>query len=148
MVKDQQELNDFLGNYQQHLPNFQGTIMDRLNCRYSSGSLADRQASFLADTAPWMGNPMGIVHGGVTATILDTCMGLLGNALNRGSRLLVTVNLNVSYVQAVRVGMKLMILTEAVHVGKNIISLRGEIFEEGAPDKVLVHGVMEAYTGQ
>jgi uncharacterized protein (TIGR00369 family) len=34
------------------------------------------RAVFGLDPAEWMYNPMGIVHGGVAAAILDTCMGV------------------------------------------------------------------------
>ena len=33
------------------------------------------RAVFALDPAEWMYNPIGSVHGGVAATILDSCMG-------------------------------------------------------------------------
>ena len=35
------------------------------------------QLELAFDTKPWMSNPMGVVHGGVTAILMDTAMGIL-----------------------------------------------------------------------
>ena len=43
-----------------------------LDCDGPSGSLTLGYA-----TKPWMANVWGVVHGGVTASLVDTCMGIV-----------------------------------------------------------------------
>jgi acyl-coenzyme A thioesterase PaaI-like protein len=41
----------------------------------SIAEVAEGRAVFACDPAEWMYNPIGSVHGGIAATLLDSCMG-------------------------------------------------------------------------
>jgi len=70
------------------------------------------------------GNKRGVVHGGMLATAFDTA---LGNASwdAAGERPCATVQLNVHYVGAMKLGEFATIRTEIVKVTRSLVFLRG-----------------------
>ncbi|OCA86095.1 thioesterase [Bacillus sp. FJAT-27225] len=76
---------------------------------------------------PVLYNSLGIVHGGITATLLDSGMGTLANALVPKGFGAVTSQLNVHYL-APAMGDFLRCRAEAIHIGKNTLVVSGEVF--------------------
>jgi uncharacterized protein (TIGR00369 family) len=76
---------------------------------------------------PLIYNSLGIVHGGITATLLDSGMGTLANALVPEGYGAVTSQLNVHYL-APGIGDYLRCRAEAVHIGRNTLIVSGEVF--------------------
>ena len=86
------------------------------------------------DPQPWMGNPMGILHGGVTASVLDMTMGLLCRYCS-GGYMTPTVNMNVSYLRSGPLDKRLYIRAELVKRGLTICYASGALWAEGGEDK-------------
>ncbi len=59
---------------------------------------------FAMEPAEWMCNPLGGVHGGIAATILDSCMGCAVHTTLQAGVGYVTTDLQVRYVRAVSPG--------------------------------------------
>ncbi|MDP4085697.1 MAG: PaaI family thioesterase [Bacillota bacterium] len=72
-------------------------------------------------------NSLGILHGGITATILDTAMGVLANYLLPNGFSSVTNQLNIHYI-APGVGDFLRCRAELIHQGKNTLIISGEAY--------------------
>ena len=73
---------------------------------------------------------LGILHGGVVATLLDTAMGRAVTTLCRDDQSAVTVQLNVNFVRPAWKGETLTILGEVLHSGRQTAVTRGEIRTE------------------
>ncbi|WP_281884872.1 PaaI family thioesterase [Paenibacillus sp. YYML68] len=73
-------------------------------------------------------NQMGIVHGGVTATLLDSTMGLAA-MVARPDDDVVTTNLNVHYLTPAKTG-QLKITAELVHSSRKLITTQGHVYSE------------------
>jgi len=88
-------------------------------------------ARFELDITPDHLNPMGIPHGGVYATLLDTALGSSGCYEGNPDtyRPSVTLNLNVSYLARAR-GSHLICEARCVGGGKSVYFSEGEVRDE------------------
>ncbi|MEH7255486.1 PaaI family thioesterase [Neobacillus niacini] len=72
-------------------------------------------------------NSLDIVHGGVTATLLDTTMGTVVNAILPEGYVAVTNQLNIHYI-APGIGDTLHCKAEIIHHGSKTMIIEGEIY--------------------
>jgi uncharacterized protein (TIGR00369 family) len=70
---------------------------------------------------------LGILHGGVTATLMDTALGFAAGTTAQKGFYVVTVQLNLNYVRPAWKGEILLATGEVVHAGKQTAVSRGEI---------------------
>ncbi|AQG82460.1 PaaI family thioesterase [Spirosoma montaniterrae] len=73
-----------------------------------------------------MTNPAGVLHGGAAAAILDDLVGAMVFALGR-EYAYTSVNLNIDFLHAARLGDVVTATTEVIRAGKNIIHCEGRI---------------------
>jgi acyl-coenzyme A thioesterase 13 len=71
-------------------------------------------------------NPVGVLHGGIASAILDDLVGSVVFALGREYGF-TSVNLNVDFLNAARLGDTVTATAEVVRAGKNIIHCEGRI---------------------
>ncbi|WP_158967257.1 PaaI family thioesterase [Chachezhania sediminis] len=92
---------------------------------------AENYARFELDLQPHHLNHMGIPHGGLYATILDTALGTAGNwdGSPDSIRPSITLNLNVSYVGQPK-GTHLVCEARRVDGGKSIYFAEGEVSDD------------------
>ena len=91
--------------------------------KWLDGKLIEAEHNFL--TAEYMvrpdfANPMGVMHGGVYAVMMDDLMGALVFSLNN-EFFFTTVNLAIDYLSSAKVGDKTTVKAEVIKAGKNII---------------------------
>ncbi len=72
-------------------------------------------------------NTLGIVHGGFTATVLDTAMGTLANRLLPEGYAAVTSQLNIHFL-APGIGDKLHCKASLIHKGRSTVVLEADVF--------------------
>ena len=70
---------------------------------------------------------MGIAHGGLLATVLDSCLGCACWTLAPPDNHVVTVQLNINYIRPAWLGEKLTARAEVRHAGQMTAVSRGEI---------------------
>ena len=70
---------------------------------------------------------LGILHGGVTSTLLDTCMGYAAVTVAPNDHYVVTVQLNVNFIRPAWDGERLLATGEIRHAGKQTAVTAGEI---------------------
>ncbi|MEK8129192.1 PaaI family thioesterase [Paenibacillus filicis] len=73
-------------------------------------------------------NTIGLLHGGVSATLLDSAMGLVGMAA-RPDDTVVTTNLHLHYLAPVKRG-TVTVTAEIVHSSRKLITAQGHIYDE------------------
>lgn len=74
-------------------------------------------------------NRFGILHGGVTATFIDTAMGATVLSLTGSTNGAVTINLKVDFITPAQSG-RLTAMTEVIREGKTIIVLQTRVYDE------------------
>lgn len=78
---------------------------------------------------PEFANPMGVMHGGVYAVMMDDLMGALVFSLNN-EYLFTTVNLAIDYLSSAKIGEKVRVRAEVIKAGKNIIHCECKLYNE------------------
>ena len=87
--------------------------------------------AFTMRAEEWMANPMGVIHGGMTATILDTVATLSVQSKLPPTKFCTTVDLHVQFVRFVSPDSRIIKAHGyAVHVGRTIGTARGEAYDE------------------
>ncbi|HNB49699.1 MAG TPA: PaaI family thioesterase [Chitinophagales bacterium] len=82
----------------------------------------------------YMLNPIGIMHGGIMATVLDEVMGAASFTLGRPNGF-ATVNMNVDYLNPAKLGETIFAIGKIVRAGKTILHIEASIVN--ANDKLL-----------
>ena len=101
------------------------------------GDGPDGSLLFACRTDPSMSNPLGIVHGGVTASLVDTCMGVTCTA-QAGGFPTPTVTMTVNYARPVPLDADVLVRTRTVRVGYTSAQLSAEVVLAENPEEVLV----------
>jgi acyl-coenzyme A thioesterase 13 len=74
-------------------------------------------------------NPMGVMHGGVYAVMMDDLMGALVFSLNN-EYFFTTVNLAVDFLSSAKSGEIISVKAEAIKAGKNIIHCECKMYNK------------------
>jgi acyl-CoA thioesterase len=82
------------------------------------------------ETRADMTNPMGSVHGGVAATLLDTVMGCAVHTVLDAGESYTTTDLHVHYVRGVHPGKTIVATGTVVHRGRRLATAEGRILDE------------------
>jgi uncharacterized protein (TIGR00369 family) len=101
-----------------------GTFMEVLGFRWESVSAAE--VALTLKVARRHLNHLGIVHGGVHASLLDSAMGLAVMALRPGEEM-ETTNLNIHYLAPLRTG-TLRVTASPVHETRHTVTAQGRVF--------------------
>lgn len=88
------------------------------------------------DTKPWAANPMGVVHGGVLATILDTAMGLTCCSLYR--HFTPTISMNIVYSRPVPIPETIRVRVTVILAGRTTAQLQALLYQPSQPTRILV----------
>jgi uncharacterized protein (TIGR00369 family) len=95
--------------------------------------LEEGRVVFGTRSGPAFGNPLGTLHGGITATLLDSAMGCaVQSALPAGVGY-TTLDLNVTYLRAVALdGVDLGAEGRVVHLGGRVATAEGRLAVGGS----------------
>jgi uncharacterized protein (TIGR00369 family) len=98
------------------------------------------RALFALEPAEWMYNPIGSVHGGIAATMLDSCMGCAVHTTLEAGVGYTTTDLQVRYIRGMSVATG-RVLAEGllVHGGKRTATAEGRVFAE-SDETLIAHG--------
>lgn len=91
----------------------------------------DGRAVFALDPAEWMYNPIGSVHGGIAATILDSCMGCAVHSTLDAGVGYTTTDLQVRYIRAMSDSTgRVLAEGRVLHSGRRTATAEGRLFAE------------------
>jgi len=89
------------------------------------------KAAFVGKPSSKHLNPMGSVHGGYAATLLDSALGCSIHTMMEPGENYSTVDLNIKYLRAMKPGMGLVTATsEVVHKGRKIATAEAKLIGE------------------
>src|ERR1022692_989624 len=89
------------------------------------------RALFAMEPAEWMYNPIGSVHGGVAATLLDSCMGCAVHSTLEAGIAYTTTDLHVRYIRPMTDATgRVLAEGRVVHSGRRTATAEGRLFVE------------------
>ena len=98
------------------------------------------RAVFALEPAEWMYNPIGSVHGGIAATILDSCMGCAVHTTLPAGVAYTTADLQVRYTRSMRAGQGLVLAEgRVVHSGSRTATADGRLYLAADEDVLFAH---------
>ncbi|EXU65598.1 thioesterase [Streptomyces sp. PRh5] len=90
------------------------------------------------DTRPDFANPLGTVHGGIAATLLDSAMGCAVHTTLPAGVGYTTLELKVNYIRAARTdGQTLVAEGTVLHAGRRTATAEGKVLDEQG--KLIAH---------
>ena len=94
---------------------------------------------FAMEPAEWMYNPLGSVHGGIAAAILDSCMGCAVHTTLEAGVGFTTADLQVRYIRAMSDATgRVLAEGRIVHRGRRTATAEGRLFTE-SEEKLIAH---------
>jgi uncharacterized protein (TIGR00369 family) len=97
------------------------------------------RAVFAVEPAEWMYNPIGSVHGGIAATLLDSCMGCAIHSTLPAGVGYATSDLQIRYSRGITVETgRIRAEGTVVHAGRRLATAEGRLTEQ-ATGKLLAH---------
>lgn len=121
---------------QQHDNDDVPSIRRLLGMRFDEVDLGRVEMSLT--TIPDFTNPLGTVHGGICATMLDSVMGCAVHSTLPAGVSYTTLELKVNYIRAAQVdGRKLSATGTVIHVGRRSATAEGKVFDENG--KLIAH---------
>lgn len=101
-------------------------------------AVEDGRVVFTMDGHEWMSNPTGVIHGGLTSTLLDTVLTLAVHTKLPANRYCTTIDLHVQFVRPIQPdGRKITGEGLAVHVGTTIATAQGRAYD--ADGRLVAH---------
>lgn len=106
---------------------------------FSLAELSEGHAVFVVEPAEYHYNPIGVVHGGLAATLLDSAMGCaVHSALPAGAGY-TTLEIKVNYIRAMTVDTGLVRCeAKLIHLGGRTATAEGRILDKDG--KLYAHG--------
>lgn len=88
----------------------------------------ERSVTFEFPVGEWQLNSNDVLHGGMSASIMDLALGLPANyiALEKGAVFAPTINMNINYLLPVKLSDQLVVTTKIVSSGTSVITVTGE----------------------
>ncbi|WP_169568475.1 PaaI family thioesterase [Sneathiella limimaris] len=84
-------------------------------------------------------NPIGTVHGGYAATLLDSALGCSIHSVLEAGEGYTTIDLNVKYIRAMKPGMGAVFCTgKLIHKGRRMATAEARLVDENG--KLIAHG--------
>ena len=89
------------------------------------------RAVFALEPAEWMYNPIGSVHGGIAATLLDSCMGCAVHTMLEPGVGYTTSDLQVRYIRAMTAATgRVLAEGRVIHLGRRTATAEGRLYVE------------------
>ena len=126
-------IRDYLARLAQ---NSDGTFNGMLAAHLTGCDYEKRTLTLQVDTKTWMENPSGVVHGGVSAAMLDMTMGTLARYFSGGG-MTPTVSMTVNYLHPVPVNARVFLQAELSMQGFTLCYASGKLWAEESPDSLL-----------
>ena len=113
-----------------------GTFNTMLGARFEACDYAKKTLTLSMEAQHWMANPSRMMHGGVTASLLDMAMGLLCRYCS-GGFMTPTISMSVDYLRPAPIDRRLFIRAEITMCGFTVCHAVGSMWAEDKPEKLL-----------
>lgn len=133
----EQLLNRWIGELHKNAPDSIGDLLHFSveRCCAEAGDYV-----FCIETAQWMQNAFGTLHGGIISTIMDQGMGMLATCLMEQPGVTPSVQLNVTFHRPLNPGEKILLKIHVDTMTHTLLYLHAEASCMNEPDKLCASG--------
>jgi len=117
-----------------------GSIGDMMHFQLLESDAEKGDYVMSCQTAPWMRNFAGTLHGGLCATVLDQAMGFVSYCLKPGKGIAPTVQLEVDYHRPILPGETVIVKVHVVCATRSLMNLTAEAVQSSHPEKICLSG--------
>jgi len=121
------------------------TIGDMLRLRLVDCDTQKGEFLIQGKTAPWMRNLAGTLHGGMCATFIDQCLGLVAYCLKEGQGVTPTLEMTLNYHRPPMPGEDVLIRIRLISMTKSIIHMGAEVYMASNPGRICISGSGTSY---
>ncbi len=125
--EDQEVLELLLNGMKKKQSHEKGSYIGAL--LHADGNYNNQQFRIKIPNTPIIQNALNIVHGGITATLLDSAMGGLVHNILPPDKAAVTTEIKINYV-APGVGKELTCISNVIHKGNKTVVTEGKVFRD------------------
>lgn len=118
------------------------TIMEMMEMELIESSYQEKSITLRFPVMDWQINPIGTLHGGISATAADDAGGLLTQVVSM-TGITPTVYLNTSYLSPVKEGDSLIVKAKIERQGKRLVHVHAEGWAESTGERAIA--AMAAY---
>ena len=112
---------------------------------FELAEVEEGRAVFEAEPAEYHYNPIGVVHGGLAATLLDSVMGCAVHSTLPAGCLYSTVEVKVNFVRPITTGTGVIVAEgSVVHRGSKVSTAEGRIYAKDS-GKLLAHATTTCF---
>lgn len=132
----QQQMEERIKAFIQNVNDTQSdAILGMIRPRFVACDCEEQTLTMAFPAMHWERNPLGVMQGGVVATILDFAIACL--TINYAGDAPVTVSLQTSYLRGCPIDGTLMVRVRATKVGRTLLHAFAECWEEKTPGKLV-----------
>lgn len=106
--------------------NNQKKFISYVNPQFKSCDFTNKELVLKFNIKEWELNPQNSLHGGITASVLDTTFGYLAHYFSE-NRYVTTISLTTNYLKPIWKNDTIEVHGKIASLGKNIVNLTGEI---------------------
>lgn len=106
--------------------NNQKKFISYVNPQFKSCDFTNKELVLKFNIQEWELNPQNSLHGGITASVLDTTFGYLSHYFSE-NRYVTTISLTTNYLKPIWKNDTIEVHGKIASLGKNIVNLTGEI---------------------
>ena len=137
-LKDQAGLERALNAYFDYIQTGDGkeTFNFMLSPKLESCSYSERSMVISMEPQPWMKNPAQMIHGGITASILDFTMGILSRCCSTGY-MTPTIDMTVNYLRPAPMDKRLFVKAQVTMRGMTVCHASASAWAEGDESRLV-----------
>lgn len=128
-MTDQKQFEKDLENSIRIINEHKGLVNAMMEPEFVRCDLEEQWAEFRFPVKDWEVNIVGQLHGGLEATMFDFSMGVLTRSIT-GLRFVPTIEINITYFRPVSDTDAVIVRTRVEKLGKRVIHLSAELFNE------------------
>ena len=123
-------VRDFIDDINENHPNI---VLGMLQPRFVACDAQEKSVTLAYPARAWEANPLGVMQGGVVATMLDFSFAALSVCFVGDAPM--TVTLQVSYLRGTPVNGELIVRARATKIGRQLVHAFAECWPADAPGK-------------
>lgn len=141
VLTDQVQMEAYVkSDMREMVTNMADAIYGMMHPRLVACDFEARSVEAVFATQPWMRNGMGVVHGGMIATMLDSIGGIAARCFVPYGVVAPTVTLQTSYLRTVPIGTQVHVRANVIFPGKHILQLQTVAFDGEDSTRIFATG--------